>query len=176
MKYSILTLALVFLMAACDNTGTNEKKDKAELTKSISTLEAELFNSDESRIDTQKALDLVDLYTDFAYEFPDAPESPEYLFKAADISMNLKQPIETIHLFDYILEKYPDYEKTQTALFLKAFVYEDQLQDYGNAEKYYTEFLELYPNSDFADDAEVSLNNLGKTPEQLILEFEQSQK
>lgn len=50
------------------------------------------------------------------------------------------------------------------------------MADYKNAEKYYKLFLEKYPNNDFTDDAEISLKNLGKTPEQLIEEFEEMNK
>jgi TolA-binding protein len=89
--------------------------------------------------------------------------------------MNLQRPKETIALFDALLENYPDYEKTPSVLFLKAFVYEDQLRDLDHARMYYEEFIEKYPGSDFADDAEMSLKNLGKTPEELILEFEKNQ-
>jgi TolA-binding protein len=61
-------------------------------------------------------------------------------------------------------------------MFLKAFVYEDQLHDLNKAKKYYEEFLEKYPDSDFADDARISLQNLGKSPEELIKEFEEKQQ
>jgi len=43
----------------------------------------------------------------------------------------------------------------------KAFTYEAE------------EFLEKYPDSDFADDARISLQNLGKSPEELIKELEE---
>ncbi len=49
------------------------------------------------------------------------------------------------------------------------------LRDLDECKKYYEEFLEKYPESDFADDAEMSLKNLGKTPEELIMEFEKNQ-
>jgi TolA-binding protein len=87
--------------------------------------------------------------------------------------MNMRRPQATIALFDRIINEYPDYEKSPSALFLKAFVYEDQLQDLENAKHYYELFLEKYPESEFADDAEVSLQNLGKSPEELIREFEE---
>ena len=77
-------------------------------------------------------------------------------------------------LYDEILDDYPDFEKAPTVLFLKAFVYDDQLQDYTNAKKYYELFLEKYPNNEFTDDAEISLKNLGKTPEELIEEFQKN--
>lgn len=173
-KYGILLLTSVFLLGSC--AGPAEKKEEKEMSieESITELESEFFSTTQTKMDKRKALDLVKLYVQFADEYPDDLRSPEYLFKAADISMNLNRPNQTIKLFDKILTTYPSYSKTPTALFLKAFVYEDQLKDYDNAEKYYKLFIEKYPNSEFADDAEISLKNLGKSPEELIKEFEKN--
>ena len=119
---------------------------------------------------------MIDLYTEYAREFPDDTLAPVYLFKASDISMNLYRPLETIRILDTLLIKYPDYSKTPTALFLKAFVYEDQVKNYKLARKYYQQFIDKYPDNEFADDAQMSLENLGKSPEELIREFEEKNK
>lgn len=56
------------------------------------------------------------------------------------------------------------------------FVYENDLNDLENAKQTYEAFLQKYPNDpDFADDAQMALKNLGKSPEELIKEFEQNQ-
>jgi outer membrane protein assembly factor BamD (BamD/ComL family) len=169
---------LIFVLAlnACEWGGTNSQQKAEEelsLEESIAMLEEELFNSEALKLDRRKALELIRLYEQFVNTYPDDEASPEYLFKAADISMNMRRPKATISLFDRMLLEYPDYEKSPSALFLKAFVYEDQLQDYENARINYELFLSKYPDSEFADDAEVSLQNLGKSPEELIRQFEQ---
>lgn len=176
MKHLSYIIGLLILLSACTSSSEKSESAKTDLYESISKMEAELFGSTESKIDKKKAIKLIDLYTEYANTYPDDPLAPEYLYKAADISMNMRRPIQTIELFDLILTKYPDFEKTPTVLFLKAFVYEDQMNDYDRAKKYYELFLEKYPDNEFADDAEVSLANLGKTPEELIREFEQSEQ
>jgi inosine/xanthosine triphosphate pyrophosphatase family protein len=40
----------------------------------------------------------------------------------------------------------------------------------------YELFLQKYPDNDFADDARISIENLGKTPEELIKQFEEQQQ
>lgn len=170
--FSIYMVAILFILASCDSS-VKESEEKS-LEDSIAEYEAELFKPNQTKLDKRKALDLVNLYVEYADQNPEDPESPEYLFKASDISMNLNRPQKTIELFDRILVSYPTYSKTPSALFLKAFVYEDQLQDYDAAREYYTLFMETYPDSEFADDAEISLKNLGKSPEELIREFEES--
>lgn len=171
--YSLFLLALVSILVSCGGSNKESEKEKS-LEDNIAEYEAELFKPTQTKLDKRKALDLVNLYVEYATQYPEDSLSPEYLFKAADISMNLNRPRKTIELFDQILVSYPNYSKTATALFLKAFVYEDQLQDYEEAKKYYTLFIETYPDSDFADDAKISLSNLGKSPEELIKEFEES--
>jgi outer membrane protein assembly factor BamD (BamD/ComL family) len=175
-KLILIVLALIIVGGACQGPEkqSTEKQEEVTAEERIAALEEELFNAASMRIDRKKALELIRLYEQYAREYPDDPKAPEYLFKAADISMNMRRPKATIVMFDKIIEEFPGYEKSSSALFLKAFVYEDQLQDYENARKYYEQFLSEYPDSEFADDAEVSLKNLGKSPEELIKEFEQN--
>ncbi len=60
-------------------------------------------------------------------------------------------------------------------MYLKAYVYENYLGDLEHAKMIYIEFLEKYPDNEFADDAEISIQNLGKSPEELIRQFEEQQ-
>ena len=55
-------------------------------------------------------------------------------------------------------------------------MYENNLGDLNAAKSIYEQFLEKYPDDEFADDAAVSIKNLGKTPEELIKEFEEQAK
>lgn len=166
-----LIISSVLLFSCVSNENKTEVKNTVSISD-INKLEAELFNANNATPDMVKARQLAELYIEYAELYPNDMNSPEFLFKASDISMNVHSPRLTISLFDKILTNYPDYINVPTIMFLKGFVYEDQLNDYVNAEKCYLEFLEKYPNSDFADDAVVSLNNLGKSPEELIKEFE----
>ncbi len=169
----LLLIGLLVLGASC--SGPNER-GQSEMTvqDSIVSMENNLFDNNGAQIKRADAAKLIDLYKKFAKENPQDSLAPVYLFRAADISMNIQRPVRTIALFNKIMTDYPDYEKVPSVMFLKAFVYEDQLHDLEKAKKYYEEFLARYPDSDFADDAEISLKNLGKTPEELIREFEQS--
>jgi TolA-binding protein len=175
MKYSVLLFAFAFLLTACSGPAEKSTTKDEDLGASIKKMEKELY-AGQNKFDRSKASQLIDKYADYATKFPDDTASPNYLYKASDLSMNMRQPVETIDLFNRILTQYPDYEKAPTVLFLKAFVYEDQMNDMDRAKKYYELFLEKYPDNEFADDARVSLKNLGKTPEQLIKEFEDSKE
>jgi len=90
--------------------------------------------------------------------------------------MNLKMPQKAIQVFDRVLKNYPDYEKAAQCLFLKGYVYENEIGDLNTAKAIYKDFIAKYPDDEFADDAAVSIQNLGKSPEELIKEFEEKSK
>jgi TolA-binding protein len=167
----IVSISLV-LFASCDSVRNSFIEKNANYTDSISQYENLLFAKGNTSIKVNDAIKLAGFYRNFAINNKKDSLAADYLFKSADIFMNMNKANDAIESFNMILEEYPEYKKAPSVLFLKAFIYEDQLDDLANAEKYYKIFLEKYPNSDFADDAEISLNNLGKTPEQLIEEFE----
>jgi TolA-binding protein len=89
--------------------------------------------------------------------------------------MNTNRSRQAIRYYDRIITDYPGYKKTPEAMFLKGYVYENNLGRLDKAKEIYEAFLELYPDNEFADDAEVSLRFLGKSPEELIEIFQKEQ-
>ena len=164
--YLIIT---VVVLSACSSP-------KEKIQSNIKNLEETLFSDENKMVDRDKASELIDAYIEYADEFPDDKQASDYLFKAGDMAMNLNMPHKAIEVFDRILQNYPDFEKTPQCLFLKGYVYENNLNNLEEARKIYTEFLEKFPDDEFADDAEVSIKNLGKSPEELIKEFEEQTK
>lgn len=51
---------------------------------------------------------------------------------------------------------------------MKGFLFDGTLHDSINAAKYYQEFLNKYPNNQFAKDAKMLLQNLGKSDEEVL--------
>lgn len=160
----ILIVAFALVIAGC----------KPNLTKEIAKLEKQAFATDVA-VSQQVAERLVDVYCRFATQNPDSQASAEYLFKAVDVSMNLDNPQKTIGIIDRLLDEYPEYQKTPTALFLKGFIYETRFGNYDQARAAYEKYLELYPNGELAADCRASINNLGLTPDELVKMFEGQQ-
>ncbi len=69
---------------------------------------------------------------------------------------------DAIENFKIILEKFPEGETTAQSTFMLGFIYANSLGNLEEAQKYYTLFIEKYPDHDLADDAQYELNNLGK--------------
>jgi outer membrane protein assembly factor BamD (BamD/ComL family) len=149
---------------------------RSEEIEKIAQMENALFSEENSMGNMDKADELINQYSLFADQFPEDSLAPEYLFKAADIAMNINKGEMAINIYNRILKSYPDFRKAPECLFLKAYVYENNLGQLNKARYYYQEFIDKYPDNDFADDAEISIQNLGKSPEELIKEFEEKMK
>ncbi len=145
--------------------------DSYDPTRRIEKLEKEVF-SDDNAIVPDVASELVSAYCDFADAHPDDAKAPECLFKAMDVSMNLNEPQRTISIIDKLIKDYPDYPRTEAALFVKAFVFETRYNNLDMARRLYTQYLEMYPDGEFAADCRASIENLGLSPEELVRKFE----
>jgi hypothetical protein len=55
---------------------------------------------------------------------------------------------------------------------MEAFAYENVIGNIAKASEYYNKFIAKYPEHDLADDAQAALKYLGKTPEEMVREFE----
>ena len=157
----LLIIALIFI-------GCNSN----DPAKRIEKLEKQAFST-EKAIDPKVASDLVSAYCDFADANPEDAMAPEYLFKAMDVSMNLNEPQRTIYIIDKLLKEYPDFPGTQAALFVKAFIFETRYNNLNMAKKLYEQYLQLYPDGEFANDCRASIEYLGLSPEELVKKFEE---
>jgi TolA-binding protein len=163
-----ISVVLSGMMINCGSDPTAEIK---RLEKKISD---ENFSLDETGIGL--ANQLIQAYIAFADSHKDSPQAPGFLYRAADLSLNINQSKQSVDLYNRIIYQYPDYEKVPECLFLMGYIYENYFQELGKAKEIYESFLSRYPNHDFADDARISIENLGKSPEELIRFFEEKNK
>jgi outer membrane protein assembly factor BamD (BamD/ComL family) len=163
-----LVFGLVIFFISCQNS----KQIKNLSTKEkIEVLEMKLFGQ-ESQYNGVEALQLMHLYQRYADSLPADSLSPEYLFKAADISLYQQEGHKTLAILDQLINGYQKHPHVAMSAFLKAFVYDTKLNDTAAARSYYTAFIDSFPDHEFADDAKNAIRNIGKSPEELIREFE----
>jgi tetratricopeptide (TPR) repeat protein len=130
-------------------------------------------NPDKTGINRASSLKYVDACEAYALVFPKSESTPEYLFKAAEVAKSLRTFPKSLSLYDWIIDGYPAYEKTATALFLKGFIIENNLGDEEKAREVYNEFLQKYPDHELADDIAFLIENLGKSDEEILELIEQ---
>lgn len=152
------------------------KSPKEKLAEEIHTAEKNLFADSAQSMNNATAQKVVDFYTTFANKFPGDSLAPEYLFKAGDVSSGMSAYTRSLGYFNELRTKYPDHPKASTSLFLMGFINENSLNDTAAARRYYTEFLEKYPNHEMAQSAAFSLQNMGKSADELVKMFQQAQE
>ncbi len=96
------------------------------------------------------------------------------LMRAAGLAKTIGDPNKALRLYYNVAEKMPNHPKAPTALFMMAFIYENDLKDLDKAKSTYEDFLKKYPNDpDYTDDVQSALKFLGMPPEEIIRQFEQ---
>ncbi len=155
-KYFSLLILSAFILSACQSP-----KEKA--LKNIKGLE-----SNDSAFSNELMSELKVAYLDFAKSYPDDEHSPEFLFKGAQRCIVLEQAKEAVELLNELNTKYPKSGFVEDAAFLMAYTYENNLNELNKAQVLYQDFIKKYPKSELAEDARFALDNLGKSPEEML--------
>ncbi len=133
-------------------------------------------NPDDMGLNRNASMNYIDACQAYALSNPGSKNSPEYLYKAAEVAKSIRSSSKSLSLYDWILNKYPDHERAPTALFIKGFILENELKNQVSAKAVYQQFLEKYPNHQLADDVNFLVENLGKSDEEIAKIIESKQK
>lgn len=155
--------------------GCSNEKNASSLENEIKSLEMEIGANPNST--SQQIEQLLAKYEEYAaMEGTDIPTVVKNHMTSGDMATRLGQFDRALGYYDAILENFPDNESASKALFMKAYTLDSKLGKLEEAKDAYELFLEKYPNDAFADDAEFSLKNLGKSAEEIIQGFETEQE
>jgi outer membrane protein assembly factor BamD (BamD/ComL family) len=152
------------------------KPSRDKMVMDIQKFEKVVYSQKTFTFIKAKGDSLMKMFEDFVTRFPSDSLSPAYLFKAANLAITENDGNKALSLLDQFIQKYPDHPKVPYCAFFKGFVYENILKNLDLAKENYLIYIEKYPNDDFVKDARIAINNLGKSPEQMIREFEAKQK
>ncbi|MBP1646470.1 MAG: hypothetical protein H6Q16_2048 [Bacteroidetes bacterium] len=163
-KYLLLTLAIL-VFASCKPTKENRLKEIGELEK-LTLKEAKV-------ISPQRADSLLVMYDSYITDFPKDSNSTLILFKAADICINMKYCDRAIAYLERLVSDFPDSKMSEIANFKIGEAYEKACNNIDKAKEAYKTFVEEYPNSPLANDAEVMYQMLDMPDEmEIIRQFE----
>jgi len=161
-----LTLFVAVIATAVSCTSKREREIN-EITKLEKQLEGEGARPDQAKLNT-----LLDAYVAFVDKNPADTSAPDFLYKAVNLSIGIGNGTRAMELIDRTMNEFPHSKYIAETVFLKAYVYENLLNNLGQASVVYNDFLSKYPDHDLADDAEAALKYLGKSPEEMVKEFE----
>ena len=170
----IVLLALIGLGWACGSRGNASEID-AEFPARMKTLLGEVA-SDPRNIDPEKAERYIAEAERYATVRAGDTSAVFYLFKAAEVATLRQQYPKAIELYDRIESEFRQHPRAPQALFMQAFTYDENLGQVEKAREKYLAFIQKYPGHDFADDAQVMLDNLGKSDEEILRELEGRQQ
>ncbi len=174
-NFLVASIAL-FTLVSC---GSNEPKvieesildldPKVILLHQIDSLETEMHKSEE--INNTIAAKALQAYFQYSKKYPSDSVTPDFVFKSAEILTALQQYPQAYSNYKTIAEKYPTYKLVQESLFLEASILDHYLNEDDKAKIVYEDLIKRYPESSYAKDAKSSIENLGKSDEDLIKEF-----
>ncbi len=169
----------ILLFTACQENKKNPHEQQIlpieKYQAAIDSLENKMHATRNLPIDHATAMFAMKLYEEYASYFPNEKNAPVYLFKAGELANSLQMPQPALNYFNRLINKYPDYKNIPYALFMQAMVYGDQLNDTTKARQVYQSISEKYPGTQLDIDARASIENLGKSTEEIIREFESKQ-
>lgn len=160
MKSFIVLLSLFFIIGC-----SSKKSDK------------ELFDEAQQNLKLDKIPEAVIAFEEIVNDHSDSELAPEALSQLAGLyqnklikSLSEKENLEkAIELFKKLHSDYPKSTFAPSGLFMAGFINANELQNYDEATKLYKQFLEEYPNDELASSAQAELDNMGLSPEEILM-------
>ena len=148
MMLSFLSFSVFFC------TGEEAKQQNAleQIRTDEHYLQSRISEGAEGQQLIERSKKLVDRYISFQENFPDHDKSADFLFQAGMLSAEMHGDFEDgIHLLKTVQNDYEDQLVAEQALFMAGFLYDYEIGDHESAQKIYTRFLEIYPDSEMAE-------------------------
>ncbi len=137
-----------------------------------------LFDNAKKLVEQKKYSEAINLYEQITKDFPESPNVPDALFEMAKIyqgqvikNIDAKESLrKAVSLYKKIFTKYPNSQRAGSSIFMAAFILANELQDLNAARTAYKLYIEKYPDGELIKDAKIELQNLGKSPEEVLRE------
>lgn len=142
-----------------------------EMMGNITKMETDMKTS--QKVDSNAVNELLSAYQNFASKYKDDSLAPDYLYKAAGLAVGFNRGTQAIDLYETIINTYPEYKRVPECYFMEAFAYENVIGNLAKTRENYTKFVVKYPDHELVDDAQAAVKFLGKSPEEMVREFEQ---
>jgi TolA-binding protein len=170
----------MIIASSCGNDETKVvQQPKKELPRQVFVDQIRKYEAEMHRsmvLDPNTASLAVKAYDDFSKIFPNDSLTPDFIFKAGEISTANQQYPQALMYYQQITTQYPSYKFSAEALYLQGYLLDNFLNDEVKAKAVYEQVITKYPDLSYATDAKAAIKNLGKSDEELIKEFEKKNK
>ncbi|MCB0748123.1 MAG: tetratricopeptide repeat protein [Ignavibacteriales bacterium] len=138
--------------------------------------ENQVFTEAQNLIASEKYDEAVIKFEEVVNEFPKSAKADSSLFEVAKLYQgqviknlrpkeSLKKAVET---YKKVFADYPNSKLAESSIFMAGFILANELKEFKEAGKMYNLYIQKYPNGELADDAKIELQNLGKSPEEIL--------
>ena len=175
-RFSTIIFATLagLVLVSCQKISSRQDLEKIQALEKQANESRESASLGGGTLNEDLLKDLGTAYLLWADNYPDAPETPEFLFRAGELYSNELQDFpKAIEVFERDYKNYPDHETAANALFFIGYLYNNSLHDIAKAELYYKEFIAKYPQHNLAKHAEFELGSLGMSPDELFAKITQ---
>jgi len=174
---AVLFFAFALIFSACVTKKKLQTQD--ELIQRIIDLEQELINLNQSVRKGEIMLELAEAYEEYAIKKPNASDTVDKLFKAAQNYGSIGEFLKATTILESIIESHPKTDFAKDAMFHVAYLYsvmaqydKEQSETYNNkSRKYYKMLIKEFPNDSMAEQAKALLSFIGKSDEELLEEI-----
>ena len=147
------------------------------LTFCGSKTDQENYDTAVSLLNEQKYDEAVVIFEEIVEKNKNSELVPKALFEIAKVYQgqvikNLsgqESLLKSVEVYKKIFNDYPKSKEAENSLFMAGFILANELSDYSGAKEIYELFIQKFPDGSLADDAVIELENLGKTPEEILL-------
>lgn len=184
--YSILIVIFSSLIHSCSESSSGSEQSgsvNADKPKEIVTdpLLIEIHDMEKKAksdtvFDRNTALRLLIAYQTYYNQHGKDSLGQAYLFEAAKMADALGKYQKAIDLLVNYHDLIGDYNKKAEAAFLVGFIYDSHLKDAKKAIEYYNKVIELYPKSQWAEQAKSALHLAGMSDEDLMKFLDEKNK
>jgi len=166
MNRIILIIGVVALLAVSCSNSKKREKAISEINELTQAFEKSIAGSN---FDLNKAHQLAELYNNFMTAYPKDSVVPEMMIKLAILQASyLGETDAAVENLKSISAKFPESEQAPQALFLAGDYYQYKLQELDKARECYQKMIDEYPKDPLTAQARILLQNLGKSPEELL--------
>lgn len=138
--------------------------------------ENDQFNEANLLVKDKKYTEAIAAYEKVVKEFPTGDLAPKATYEIAKLYQTgiisgldpTASQEKAVEYYQKVFVNSPKHELAPSALFMSGFIQANTLGKYHEATITYKKFLEVYPKSEFADDAKAELDNMGLSPEEII--------
>lgn len=153
-------------------TSCQQKTEKSEIIDKIQQQEENYSQAiNQGRNSKNIVKPLLKLYENYYRNFPKDTVAAAYLMKGGQTAMHSNMNQKAIRFFDAVETGFSNTSHYPMAIFMKGFVY-DNAGDTTKARLYYKKFINEYPDHKLAKDAHISIENLGKSLDEIVKNFD----